>query len=258
MSYGSSRILDRYSDTPALSEALSALDDIKTRGPEAASDYEHALDWLTPQEQRIGHALSWSESDIQRIVSSVEWLERQPEITRHPSPHEAICELHRQASPHERPHHYRREGGTHYRMTPLFVCPHDWAVPGLMSTLLRVVGDALLHLNIAAIHPFREGNSRLRLVWGLTRSRAVAHHKVCPFIIKAALGEFAAIYGPLTKSGLSSSRGYRGQLQATLGVPDPLRWDPVRSTTGWVEWFAGSELRLHVAAGLMALRESGR
>jgi hypothetical protein len=264
------RILDTFTPTASLTNNLEALKAISGGGPETAVEYRHVLDWLTPFERRVGHSFSWSESEIERFVSGVEWLEQRPPLTDHPSPHKLICEFHKQTAPHERPHRYRRDGGPHNRMmidgggVNLFVCPHDWAVPDLMKRLLEVVratenphvGNALLHINLAAIHPFKGGNSRLRLLLVLGRNRAAAHPAIRPHIVEAALHSFAEIYGARSQSGHSSPRGYEGQLLAALGARwgsgKLARWDPGQDITSWVEWFVGSELRLHVAAGLRA------
>lgn len=55
------------------------------------------------------------------------------------------------------------------------------------------VDNALLHINLAAIHPFKGGNSRIRLLLVLSRNRATAHPAIRSHVLDAALHNFAEI-----------------------------------------------------------------
>jgi hypothetical protein len=186
-------------------------------------------------------------TDIDRGVA--EWLEGPRSFAD-----EHLHRIHRAAAPSEPPHTYRTGptamaleivGGRRvFSDYIVYECPEAEDVEALMAHVYRTVeplpipvGNALLHVNIHAIHPYKGGNSRTITALTLGRSIADAHPNIAPYMLDAAFERWDGMFS-----------GYEQQLLAALGST----WDPGRDLTNWVAWWVEAETKLHVVSALLA------
>jgi hypothetical protein len=190
---------------------------------------------------------------------------------------QTICKLHAIAAPGKEPHRYDtkdeqtayvdvtsgvkvsrtgrlREPNTEWSGRPLarlepsprvlYVCPLRREVPALMRQMFDVVtplpipiGNAVLHLNITAIHPFYDGNSHVRAALTLARLLSVTHPDVGPHVLPTLQRYWDGFFN-----------GYE---QVWLGAAGNTL-EPQRDVTSWVDWYIAAEARLIEVAAVAA------
>lgn len=264
-------VYNRFFYTPAVKESVILMDRIRREGPAAIADQAEVLRgaWRDVGKEHMP-TLNWS-----YIENGISWfLGRRPLVTR--LDHRAVYRLHELTAPDKAPHQYdKKEEQTVYvdvlntiKVTEwsgrlvggptqmkakdvdrvkdriIYICPERRHVPALMKCMFDLVrplaipiANALLHLNMTAIHPFYDGNSHLRTALTLGQAMYATHPSVVPHIL------------PVLKKHWDGF--FSGYEQAWRNAVGPA-YEPERDVTSWVEWYVTAEARLMALAAVAA------
>lgn len=232
-------VYERFHMTPDIAEDLETIERIGRAGPRMETPAE-SMSWRPYGAENR----PWGDEDFEDLASGISWLLKEdPPLT-----HKTLRRLHAVVAP-KISHEYRTADVWVVSVETdeiYYECPPAHTVEPILDATLYLmprcpvpIGNALLHLNVIASHPFDDGCSRVRMALSTARTIATTHPSVGHHVVETIRTKWDLFF-------------YR-YLYAWMSATGP-SWTPKMDVTGFIRFWVAAEARMLTVASTVASR----